>query len=147
MRDYRARKKQEAYICKEDCKTDIEKEKEELEKRNNNKEIDIEKDDFPYHEVINYLNKLTGSCYREDSEIIKGLIRVHVQNGFTKEDCIIVIDKKWREWKDTNMIKYMRPETLFGEKFESYLNQKVSEEENSYNEKNFEEFYANSKFS
>lgn len=148
MRDYRARKKQEAYICKEDCKTDIDKEKEEeLEKRNKNKEIDIEKDNFPYHEVINYLNELTGSDYREDSEKIKRLVRVHVQNGFTKEDFIIVIDKKWKEWKDTDMIKYMRPETLFGDKFESYLNQKESEEQKRYNEKNFEEFYANSKFS
>ena len=144
MRDYRARKKKEAYICKENCKTDIDKEKE---LRNKNKKIDIEDDDFPYYEVIRYFNKLTGSNYREDSEIIINLMRLHVQNGFKKEDFIIVIDKKWREWKDTNMIKYMRPETLFGEKFESYLNQKESEEEKRYGEKNFEEFYANSKFS
>lgn len=143
MRDYRARKKREAYICKEDCKTDIDKE---IEKRNKNKEIDIEEDDFPYHEVIHYLNELIGSCYREDSETIINLMRAHAQNGFKKEDFIIVMDKKWREWKDSDMIKYMRPETLFGEKFESYLNQKESEEQKKYNEKDFESFYANSQF-
>ena len=142
MREYRAKKKTEDYICKENCKTDIDKE---LEKRNKNKEIDIE-DDFPYHEVIRYFNELTGSYYREDSELIINLMKVHVQNGFRKEDFIIVIDKKWREWKDSDMIKYMRPNTLFGDKFEEYLNQKESEAEKRYGEKDFESFYANPQY-
>jgi hypothetical protein len=35
-----------------------------------------------------------------------------------------VIDNKVSEWKNTEMAKFIRPETLFGTKFESYLNQK-----------------------
>jgi hypothetical protein len=35
-----------------------------------------------------------------------------------------VIDNKVIEWKGSEMAKYIRPETLFGTKFESYLNQK-----------------------
>ena len=35
-----------------------------------------------------------------------------------------VIDKKCAEWlQDGNMVQYLRPETLFGTKFETYLNQ------------------------
>ena len=37
------------------------------------------------------------------------------------------IDKKCVEWMNTDMQKYLRPETLFGTKFESYLNQQVKE--------------------
>ena len=36
-----------------------------------------------------------------------------------------MIDKKCVEWMNTDMQKYLRPETLFGTKFESYLNQDV----------------------
>ena len=44
---------------------------------------------------------------------------------FTVDDFKTVIDKKSREWLGTDMEKYLRPETLFGTKFESYLNQQV----------------------
>ena len=43
---------------------------------------------------------------------------------YTVEDLISVIDKKYKEWKGTNMEKYLRIETLFNAtKFESYVNQ------------------------
>ena len=34
------------------------------------------------------------------------------------------IDRKVEEWKGTEWQKFLRPSTLFGSKFESYLNQK-----------------------
>ena len=37
----------------------------------------------------------------------------------------MVIDKKFEEWHGTDMEKFLRPETLFTGKFESYLNQKI----------------------
>lgn len=95
----------------------------------------------------NIFEGVSGCDYKTDSEYTIKLIKKHLKEGYKKEDFINVIDKKYKEWKDTEREKYVRPETLFGDKFESYLNQKVSEEENSYNEKNFEEFYANSQFS
>jgi hypothetical protein len=47
--------------------------------------------------------------------------------GFTIDDFKTVIDKKCAEWLgDSKMEPYLRPETLFGTKFESYLNAKVT---------------------
>ena len=43
--------------------------------------------------------------------------------GYTVEDFVAVIDKKCAEWlHDPKMRAYLRPETLFGSKFEGYLN-------------------------
>jgi len=47
-----------------------------------------------------------------------------VNDGYKLEDFQTVISKKCAEWKGTDMEKYLRPETLFGTKFESYLNAK-----------------------
>ena len=41
------------------------------------------------------------------------------------DDFKSVIDKKSKEWLGTNMERYLRPDTLFGTKFESYLNQNI----------------------
>ena len=43
--------------------------------------------------------------------------------GYKEEDFFLVIDKKYKEWKDSEMEKFLRPETLFSNKFESYYNQ------------------------
>ena len=48
-----------------------------------------------------------------------------MKEGFTVDDFKTVIKKKFDEWgNDKQMSKYLRPETLFGTKFEGYLNQK-----------------------
>ena len=44
-------------------------------------------------------------------------------DGFTVDDFQTVITKKAKEWQGTDMAQYLRPETLFGTKFEGYLNQ------------------------
>ncbi len=38
-----------------------------------------------------------------------------------------VIDLKIKEWRSRDVSKYLRPETLFGAKFESYLNSPVKD--------------------
>ena len=49
-----------------------------------------------------------------------------MNEGFKEEDFYTVIDKKSAEWlSDSKMSKYLRPETLFGTKFEAYLNQQI----------------------
>lgn len=85
-----------------------------------------EQDPIPYKEIIDYLNAVTGSSYRYSTKKTKDLIKARYNEGFNLEDFRTVIDKKAFEWlKDSNMSKYLRPETLFGTKFESYLNQPV----------------------
>lgn len=75
-------------------------------------------------EIIDYLNGATGSRYRTSTPKTKSLIRARFNEGFTVEDFKTVIDKKVRAWgADSVMQKYLRPETLFGTKFESYLNE------------------------
>ena len=44
---------------------------------------------------------------------------------YSLDDFKTVIDKKCVDWMNTDMQKYLRPETLFGTKFESYLNQPI----------------------
>ena len=93
----------------------------------NNNELII-KDNIPYQEVVDFLNSRTGTNYRASSKKTRELIRARINEGFTLEDFKIVIDKKTREWINDNKMKgYLRPETLFGTKFEGYLNQPEKE--------------------
>lgn len=73
-------------------------------------------------EVVQALNEETGSHYRPTSKATMRHILARLREGFTVEDCKEVIRKKTEEWADTDMAKYLRPETLFGSKFEGYLN-------------------------
>ena len=73
--------------------------------------------------VINYLNSKLNTKYKSSSEYIKKNIRARLGEGFTPEDFYTVIDKKFKEWTGTKYEKFLRPETLFGTKFQEYLNQ------------------------
>lgn len=85
------------------------------------------KESIPYDEVVSYLNKKTSSSYRSSTKKTQTLIKARFKEGFTLNDFKRVIDNKTTEWlHDSKMINYLRPETLFGTKFESYLNHKGS---------------------
>ena len=78
-----------------------------------------------YKDIISYLNDKTNSHYKYSTKKTKSLIDARLKEKFTVEDFKAVIDKKVKEWlKDTKMVQYLRPQTLFGTNFESYLNQK-----------------------
>ena len=82
----------------------------------------IDKDSIEY--IVEYLNEKTGKNFRYSSRKTQDLIKARINEGFTVDDFKVVIEKKCNEWlKDTKMNQYLRPETLFGTKFESYLNQ------------------------
>lgn len=79
---------------------------------------------IPYKEIVEYLNEQADRNYRHSTGKTKTLIKARINEGFTLKDFKAVIDIKVYEWKnDSTMNKYLRPETLFGTKFESYLNQ------------------------
>ena len=70
------------------------------------------------------LNERCGTSFRATSEATKRLIRARWSEGFRTEDFRKVIDSKASEWgSDQKMRQYLRPQTLFGTKFEGYLNQ------------------------
>ncbi len=76
-------------------------------------------------DIISYLNEKAGTKYRASGSKTQRLIKARFNDGFNDEDFKKVIDIKVAEWCGTDMSKYLRPETLFGTKFESYLNQEV----------------------
>lgn len=78
--------------------------------------------------IIYILNNSCGTKYRATTKKTRTLIQARLNEGFTLEDFETVILKKSNEWVGTEYEKYLRPETLFGTKFEGYLNQKKSEE-------------------
>ena len=97
-------------------------------------DIDIEEDRYTLsgkpdclpvkvREIVDYLNAAIGSSYRPSSKKTTSLIRARLNEGFTVDDFKAVIDKKSASWGGTDMAKYLRPETLFGTKFEGYLNE------------------------
>ncbi|WP_194747636.1 conserved phage C-terminal domain-containing protein [Staphylococcus chromogenes] len=81
---------------------------------------------YPYRDVIDYLNQQTGKHYKSTTKKNQTVIRARSDEGFSLDDFKKVIDNKVAEWKGTDMEKYLRPETLFGTKFEGYLNQQQS---------------------
>lgn len=78
-------------------------------------------------ESIKYLNAKTGAKYKATTPKTRTLIKARIKEGFTLNDFYTVIDKKVLMWsQDSKMQAYLRPETLFGDKFESYLNEIVT---------------------
>ena len=84
-------------------------------KENNNNNI--------YSLVIDYLNKKASTNYRASTKNTQSFINARVKEGYVVEDFKKVIDSKSREWLGTDFEKYLRPSTLFGTKFENYLNE------------------------
>lgn len=100
-----------------------EEEKEKEEEQEEEKEQEEEENYIV--EIVNYLNSAAGTSYRSSTKKTQSLIKARVKEGFSVSDFKSVIDKKVNEWsRDSKMNQYLRPETLFGNKFESYLNQK-----------------------
>ena len=76
-----------------------------------------------YSLVIDYLNKKASTNYRASTKNTQSFINARVSEVYTVEDFKKVIDSKSKEWLNTDFEKYLRPATLFGSKFENYLNE------------------------
>lgn len=82
-----------------------------------------EKENNIYSEVIKYLNEKANTNYRPSTKNTQSFISARLKEGFTAEDFKKVIDVKVESWAGTDFEKYLRPATLFGTKFENYLNE------------------------
>ena len=77
-----------------------------------------------YIDIVEYLNEKANKNYKHNSDKTRRFIDARLNEGFTLEDFKKVIDNKCRSWlNDERMNQYLRPETLFGTKFEAYLNE------------------------
>jgi uncharacterized phage protein (TIGR02220 family) len=84
-----------------------------------NTEYDIDND---IECVIEYLNNTIGSNFQKKSKKNTEPIRARFRDNFKPEDFEKVILHKFSQWgQDPKMKEYLRPETLFGNKFEGYL--------------------------
>ncbi len=78
----------------------------------------------PASEVVAYLNHVLGTDYKTTIRKTREIVHARLKEGFTVEDFKTVINRKARKWRgDPKMAEYLRPITLFGTKFESYLNE------------------------
>lgn len=78
-------------------------------------------DSIPYSEIISDLNSRAGTDYSPGDRETRRLIHERWQDGFRLDAFKTVNRKKADEWLDTKMAGYLRPETLYGPKFEGYL--------------------------
>lgn len=77
--------------------------------------------------IVAYLNQKAGTKYKPTSKTTQEHIHARLVEGYTVDDFKAVIDKKCAQWKnDPKMAEYLRPSTLFGTKFEGYLNAPAS---------------------
>lgn len=105
----------------------LEQEKEEEKEKGKVKEEEKEE----VKEIIDYLNLVCKTGFKYSKSSMKH-INARLSDGFSPDEIKDVIDFKFKQWgNDPKMSEYLRPETLFGSKFESYLNaSKVKIEEN-----------------
>ena len=100
----------------EEVEVDEEVDVDEVVEKINNRKLHIK--------IIEYLNLKTNKEFKTNTKTTTESIDARLNEGFTVEDFIEVIDTKAKEWKnDKQYQKFLRPQTLFGNKFEGYLNQ------------------------
>ena len=106
----------DSHVTSQEMSRDVTQQNKNKNKNKNNKDIYI----------VEYLNQKAGTRYQTKSKKTKSCIHARLEEGFTVDDFKTVIDKKCSEWIGTEFEKYLRPETLFGTKFENYLNAKMT---------------------
>lgn len=78
---------------------------------------------IPFQEIIDTLNSLTGRQFK-CVPAYKAHIRARWNEGFREGDFEKVVRIKKSQWGDDPQMKlYLRPETLFSPKFNSYINE------------------------
>lgn len=69
--------------------------------------------------IIDYLNEKADKSFKSTTKKTISLINSRLAEGFVEEDFYKVIDNKVHAWlEDAKMSVYLRPETLFGNKFD-----------------------------
>ena len=98
-------------------------------KEGKNKEVkDIveqEPEPIPYREIIDYLNQKAGKSFKHSAAGNKKVIKARWNEGYKLDQFKRVVDNKCQDWlNDEKMSQYLQPSTLFGNKFDQYLNQR-----------------------
>jgi uncharacterized phage protein (TIGR02220 family) len=79
--------------------------------------------DEVYQEIIDFLNECSGRKFLASTKSYRTLINSRLADGFTVEDFKKVIAIKSQKWLNTRFEDFLRPDTLFSNKFQGYLNE------------------------
>ena len=72
--------------------------------------------------VLQYLNDSLGTKYKATTKAHIANINARIEEGHSVDDLKAVVNSKKIEWgNDPAMAQYLRPQTLFGNKFQGYL--------------------------
>lgn len=133
---YKINKESLSKLCIEECKQNLQQNdidsKLSLHNINNNTNNNyIINNEFQdkIDEIINYLNKICGTHFRSNTNNVKKTIKARLKEGYKFDDFKDVIDYKYKEWGENPTTfsngqlssTYLRPSTLFGNKFDEYL--------------------------
>lgn len=89
-------------------------------------------------EVITYLNKKLDANFKPNAKKNKEPINARLKEGYTLDDFKRAIDNKIADWRnDKKMVQYLRPETLFSNKMDGYVNEKTASNSSSFDADNF----------
>jgi uncharacterized phage protein (TIGR02220 family) len=83
------------------------------------------------NDIIGYLNNKTGRQYTTKAKDALRAINARISEGYALDDFKKVIDIKAEKWMGTEYEDYLRPITLFGTKFNSYINERPQQQQNS----------------
>lgn len=79
-------------------------------------------DPIPYKDIVDYLNRVVGTNFKPKTYNTQKHIRGRWKDGARLAQFKMVIAFMAARWKgNQKMTQYLRPDTLFGPKFESYL--------------------------
>lgn len=105
---------------------------------NNSNNNTVEKTSFSDNvcAIVEFLNDQTGSKYRPTTKKTRDCIKARMNEGFVLDEFKTVIRHKTKEWLGKDGEQWLRPETLFGNKFEGYLNDAIRKQSKARKEVN-----------
>ena len=81
--------------------------------------------------IISHLNSKVGARFSPRTKPTIESVNARLSEGWTIQDFFAAIDNQVRDWKGTDMEKYLTPDTLFRpSKFEKYVNNVCKEKPN-----------------
>jgi uncharacterized phage protein (TIGR02220 family) len=107
-----------------------------VEKKLRQPQVKPKTNDELIEKIIGFLNECTGKSFKTNSKVAISNINARLKEGYTLDDFVKVISVKATKWQNTKFEDYLTPNTLFGNKFESYLNENINlektKQENAY---------------
>ena len=76
-------------------------------------------------EVITYLNQVTNKNFNKNTASHHKYIKARLKEGYKLKDFKHVVNVMAATWMGTDYERYLQPQTLFGNKFDSYLNRSI----------------------